>query len=57
MQFETIKTTRMSDIPRGDNHDDAGDDGDDDNHNQYHSTDPKGLPSTNVLGCTIDVRS
>ena len=57
MQFETIKTTRMSDIPRGDNHDDAGDDGDDDNHNRYHSTDPKGLPSTNVLGCTIDVRS
>ena len=55
-KIETIETTRMSDIPRGDNHDDAGD-GDDGIHNQYHSTDPIGLPSKTVLGCTIDVRS
>lgn len=47
----------MSDIPRGDNHDDAGDDGDDGIHNQYHSTDLIGLPSKTVLGCAIDVRS
>mmetsp|Transcript_17251 Transcript_17251/g.19848 ORF Transcript_17251/g.19848 Transcript_17251/m.19848 type:complete len:154 (-) Transcript_17251:168-629(-) len=34
----------MSEIPK------------DDNHDEYHSTDPKGLPSKNVLGFHIDSR-